>query len=344
MSGATSPSNSTYPSPSTQPIQLPRLKLSFRNTPPPQPQPASRAPAKGYARNRAGPSTQRRNVLDDSDSDLTPEETDDDEDEEHDDDEDMDQDDEDEDEQQFTPRNSKSQKGKNAESATKGSSKAASKSAAGRKSSPIRKKTSSSAATAAGKKKGTGVATPASGKKTLGTEGPGGREKKKAVKVGDKARRRARDEKFGMGYADGFEAVSRLGNRSGAAADAQTPSRIRSPINLLDSDSDSSYGDDESDQDASLAPAMQEQPQSYVINGNGYGYETDHDHDADMTDDERLSGLPMAFAGQEIEDLAYGGGRPELDMENQVLSGLWENDEDEDEEVRLASLRYYTWC
>jgi len=46
-----------------------------------------------------------------------------------------------------------------------------------------------------------------------------------------------------------------------------------------------------------------------------------------------MDSLPTAFAGQEIEDLAYGGGRIETEMERQVLSGLWEDDEDEDEEV-----------
>lgn len=46
-----------------------------------------------------------------------------------------------------------------------------------------------------------------------------------------------------------------------------------------------------------------------------------------------MDDLPNIFAGQEIEDLAYGGGAPEFEMERQVLSGLWSDDEDEDEEV-----------
>jgi len=53
----------------------------------------------------------------------------------------------------------------------------------------------------------------------------------------------------------------------------------------------------------------------------------------DSEQDVEMNGLPMAFAGQEVEDLAYGGGRIETEMERQVLSGLWSDDEDEDEEV-----------
>lgn len=46
-----------------------------------------------------------------------------------------------------------------------------------------------------------------------------------------------------------------------------------------------------------------------------------------------MSDLPNGFAGQDVEDLAYGGGAIEFEMERQVLSGMWSDDEDEDEEV-----------
>jgi len=42
----------------------------------------------------------------------------------------------------------------------------------------------------------------------VGTDGPGGRERKKQVKVGDKERKRARDEKIGFNGGDGFDGVS----------------------------------------------------------------------------------------------------------------------------------------
>ena len=92
---------------------------------------------------------------------------------------------------------------------------------------------------------------------------------------------------------------------------------------MVNSDSESSYGDDESDHDSGFIPAFQ------AFDAFGLGQEG-------LREDEDMDGLPQAFAGHEIEDLAYGGGKPEFEMERQVLSGLWEDDEDEDEEVSLA--------
>lgn len=47
------------------------------------------------------------------------------------------------------------------------------------------------------------------------------------------------------------------------------------------------------------------------------------------SDDDETKGLPEAFAGQDIEDLAYGA-HAEVDMEREVLAGWFE---EEDEEV-----------
>lgn len=97
---------------------------------------------------------------------------------------------------------------------------------------------------------------------------------------------------------------------------------------ILSSDSESSYGDDESDHESPLASTLQPYANG-IISGFAdiSGVQNDSEPDVDM------DSLPTAFAGQEIEDLAYGGGRIETEMERQVLSGLWEDDEDEDEEV-----------
>lgn len=48
------------------------------------------------------------------------------------------------------------------------------------------------------------------------------------------------------------------------------------------------------------------------------------------SDDDETRGLPEAFAGQEIEDLAYGAVPPEVELEREALAGWFE---EEDEEV-----------
>lgn len=48
------------------------------------------------------------------------------------------------------------------------------------------------------------------------------------------------------------------------------------------------------------------------------------------SDDDETKGLPEAFAGQEIEDLAYGAGPDEAEIEQEVMNGWFE---EEDEEV-----------
>ena len=50
----------------------------------------------------------------------------------------------------------------------------------------------------------------------------------------------------------------------------------------------------------------------------------------DETEDEGHV-LPAAFAGHEIEDLAYGSGYYDYDVEREALSGWWGEEEDEDE-------------
>jgi hypothetical protein len=49
--------------------------------------------------------------------------------------------------------------------------------------------------------------------------------------------------------------------------------------------------------------------------------------------DSEVNGLPEAFAGQDIEDLAYGAVPAEVDMERATLSGWWHNQEEDDDEV-----------
>ena len=48
------------------------------------------------------------------------------------------------------------------------------------------------------------------------------------------------------------------------------------------------------------------------------------------SDDDETKGLPEAFAGQEIEDLAYGAAPAEVELEREALAGWFE---EEDEEV-----------
>jgi hypothetical protein len=80
---------------------------------------------------------------------------------------------------------------------------------------------------------------------------------------------------------------------------------------------ESSYGDDDmSDIEQSGPPLLAEL---------GLGLDADS----------RMNGLPEAFAGQEVEDLAYGAGGDEVDMERAALTGWWNNQEEDEDEVSL---------
>ncbi|BEJ15108.1 hypothetical protein CspHIS471_0408750 [Cutaneotrichosporon sp. HIS471] len=122
--------------------------------------------------------------------------------------------------------------------------------------------------------------------------GPNGRDRKRHLKLGEVARRRARDDKFGFG-----------GDRFGGATQMQ--SRISNAAQI-DSDSTSSYGDDESEREMTQSLA-----------------------DADETEDESIGGLHEAFAGHEIEDLAYGAGHPDSSMEDDAEMEWWNDNETE---------------
>lgn len=52
--------------------------------------------------------------------------------------------------------------------------------------------------------------------------------------------------------------------------------------------------------------------------------------DADETEDEFMGGLHEAFAGHEIEDLAYGAGHPSSSIGDDAEMEWW-NDNDDDE-------------
>lgn len=86
---------------------------------------------------------------------------------------------------------------------------------------------------------------------------------------------------------------------------------------FLDSDSASSFGDDESDH--AMSPA-------YAAFGD-IGHESD---------DDETKGLPEAFAGQEIEDLAYGAGPDEAEIEQEVMNGWFEEEDEEVSQVVMS--------
>jgi hypothetical protein len=140
---------------------------------------------------------------------LTPEEDDDDD---GDDDEDMDFDVADS-RDKVTPRMNKKGKAKAADTTPRSASQANNKKAAGSTTKkPVeRKKKASTAVTAS--------AAAASATKNVSTSGPGGREKKRAIKVGELERRRARDEKFDVNTStgDAFAIVSRHGGERHAS-------------------------------------------------------------------------------------------------------------------------------
>lgn len=47
------------------------------------------------------------------------------------------------------------------------------------------------------------------------------------------------------------------------------------------------------------------------------------------SDDDETRGLPEAFAGQEIEDLAYGAAPEDMEMEQEHPGGWMEEDEED---------------
>lgn len=56
-------------------------------------------------------------------------------------------------------------------------------------------------------------------------------------------------------------------------------------------------------------------------------------------DDQLLAGIPKAFLGQEVEDLAYGAG----DMDTEMMT-FWddETDEEEEEVSRCRTITLFT--
>ena len=99
---------------------------------------------------------------------------------------------------------------------------------------------------------------------------------------------------------------------------AEVQSSSKRKLDEDETDAASSFGDDESDHDldSHLAQAKT------VFSGLG-----------DETEDEGHHMLPEAFAGHEIEDLAYGAGYYDYDydIEREALGGWWGEEEDEEE-------------
>lgn len=111
-----------------------------------------------------------------------------------------------------------------------------------------------------------------------------------------------------------------------SCADVQSSSKRK--LDEDETDAASSFGDDESDHDLDSHLA---QPKT-VFSGLG-----------DETEDEGHHMLPEAFAGHEIEDLAYGAGYYDYDydIEREALGGWWGEEEDEEEtEDEAVSLAY----
>ncbi|WWD21294.1 hypothetical protein CI109_105778 [Kwoniella shandongensis] len=305
---ATSPTSSVHPSPSFNHPSLPRLKLNIRTGSPSSPS------ASKSKRPRTKASNQRRlpaSSDEGSSSDLTPPDDDDDDDDDIDDDDDGPEEAEDDDDgdadfneelitprkgvhkgrntptqnnfaREITPIRKSTEKKKNTKSTTVGGGTgSAVKSKTIPKNDGKKKKSHPTTST---------ISAPiASSSKT--TTGPAGREKKRAIKLEEVERRRARDAKFSMD--DTFGAITQAPSSSSLS--------VVAPPN---DDATSSFGDDESDL------------------GN-------------LTEDDIIAGLPEAFAGHEIEDLAYGAG-PDGDLERQAMAFWDEQDEsEEDEEEQL---------
>ncbi|KAK8844050.1 hypothetical protein IAR55_006844 [Kwoniella newhampshirensis] len=275
----TSPTPSLHPSPSLPHSSLPRLKLKLPNASPSTP-----STSKSNPRPRSKASNQRRVPSSDegSSSDLTP----------PDDDEDDDEGDNDDDfhEDLITPRkgvhkgrNTPTQSNSQNTPIRKNAEKKKSALGSGVKSKPIEKNDGTK------KKSHASAAAVASSSKT--TTGPAGRDKKRAIKLEEVERRRARDAKFSLDDTFG-----------GAITPTPSSSNLHVATNHVD-DATSSFGDDESDLE-------------------------------NITEDDIIAGLPEAFAGHEIEDLAYGAG-PDGDLERQAMAFWDEQDDSEENEEEL---------
>lgn len=168
---------------------------------------------------------------------------------------------------------------------------------------------------------------PVPGKVTV--TGPAGRERRRTVRLGEQERRRARDEKFGVGGA--MVRLLRL-DLAGAKLMMQTPNVTSpTPRSYAGDDGASSYGDDESgpDQDPTdiFGQFGDDLPPSLGL--GSFGFENSL---------ESMFMLPDAFAGQEVEDLAYGAGSQGEEEDNDPMAAFWQPEEDEDEEVRHARI------
>lgn len=102
---------------------------------------------------------------------------------------------------------------------------------------------------------------------------------------------------------------------SDSQASSQTLPTVR------DIDETSSFGDDESDHD-----------------------KTTHDHVGDQ--DDMMTGLPEALAGQVIEDLAYGAGSNDFELERGGAfgTGWWSSSEEEEEEDGVRPIWAFRKC
>ncbi|WVQ81266.1 hypothetical protein IAT38_003389 [Cryptococcus sp. DSM 104549] len=302
LASAPSPATSLH-SPTTHLTSLPRTKHSNSTAA------SSSSTRTAAARQRAkGKAPARRGVVEDSDSDLTPasgssdddadmtgddDEVDHDDEDEEEDEEDEGEDDDDEYENLVTPRKG-AHKGRSTPTQAALMSSGGAHGAAG--SSSLRKKKPGSGvkSKAVGKKKShpadvpavsTASASTSKSKVVKTTAGPAGREKKRAIKIEEAAKRRARDAKFDVD-----------GDFGGAVTPSQSMTHPRPQV---EADDTSSYGDDESE------------------HGN-------------VTEDEpAFAGLPEAFMGQEVEDLAYGGG----DMDD--VMAFWEDQETDEEDEQM---------
>lgn len=90
-----------------------------------------------------------------------------------------------------------------------------------------------------------------------------------------------------------------------------------------DIDETSSFGDDESDHG--------------MLNQN----DTANGHVADQ--DDMMTGLPDALAGQDIEDLAYGAGSNDFELERGGAfgTGWWSSSDEEEEDGVSQDINYY---
>lgn len=59
---------------------------------------------------------------------------------------------------------------------------------------------------------------------------------------------------------------------------------------------------------------------------------------ADMEDEDLQSWLPEAFAGQDIEDLAYGGGASAIRIPQEYIGGWLDHEDEEEDEIEVSRL------